>query len=64
MKPDRPGTGPRAEECSNGPRLGLCQLLEQRRADGHLSTPSAQDPAPQLRAKVIRFPVTRLTRQI
>ncbi len=62
MKPDWPGKDPRTERFAE-PRLGLCQMLELRRAGGHLSTPSAQDPEPRPHAKVIRLPVTRLTRQ-
>jgi hypothetical protein len=63
MKPVRPGGGHGAEDLSAGPRLGLCQMLAQRRERAQLQTPSSEDPDTRPRAAILRFPLARLTRQ-
>jgi hypothetical protein len=61
MKPDRPATGRGAEDLS-GPRLGLCQILAQRRESAQPRTPSSEG-LPLARAPITRLPIRLLTRQ-
>lgn len=62
MKPDRPATGRGAEDLSSGPRLGLCQILAQRRESAQPRTPSSEG-LPLARAPITRLPIRLLTRQ-